>query len=56
MIERTVGPVIELVEKLSAEDPAKLSAFRKEYDILTNQFFYQNAVRQTYMLTRAIKN
>jgi len=56
MIERTVGPVIELVEKFSAEDPAKLTAFRREYDILTEQFLYQNAVRQTYMLTRAIKN
>lgn len=55
-VERTVGPVIQLVAKLSTEDPAKVAAFRSEFDVLAKQFFDQNAVRQTYMLTRAVKN
>lgn len=55
MVEQTVGPVTKLVKNLSAHDPAKVTAFRREYDILTAQFFDHNAVRQTYMMTRAVK-
>jgi SAM-dependent methyltransferase len=55
-VERTVGPVIQLIDKFSTEDPAKVDAFRREYDALAKRFFDQNAVRQTYLLTRAVKN
>ena len=55
-VERTVGPVIQLIGKLSTEDAPRVADFRSEYDALAKQFFDQNAVRQTYMLTRAVKN
>lgn len=55
IVERTVGPVIAVVDKVSAADPEKLSAFRLDFDALTAQYFDNNTVRQTYMLTRAIK-
>ena len=55
MFERTVGPVIKLVESLSASDPAKLAAFRAEYEALIAEYFEENTVRQDYLLTRATK-
>jgi len=56
--EKTAGPVIKLVETLSASDPAKLAEFRAAYDALTAQYFdaAQNIVRQDYLMTRATKN
>jgi SAM-dependent methyltransferase len=53
--ERTAGPVLKLVEALSASDPAKLATFRAAYDALTAQYFDRNTVRQDYLMTRAIK-
>ena len=53
--ERTAGPVIKLVEALSASDPARLSEFRREFDALVADYFSDNVVRQDYLLTRAIK-
>jgi SAM-dependent methyltransferase len=53
--ERTAGPVIKVVESLSASDPAKLAAFRAEYDALIVEYFEENTVRQDYLLTRASK-
>ena len=55
LTERTAGPVLKLVESLSASDPAKLATFRAAYDALTAQYFDRNTVRQDYLLTRAIK-
>ena len=55
MTERTAGPVLKLVESLSATDPQKLAAFRQEYDALTGEYFEDNAVRQDYLMTRTIK-
>lgn len=55
LTERTAGPIVKLVESLSASDPAKLAAFRAAYDALTAQYFDRNSVRQDYLLTRAIK-
>jgi len=54
--ERTGGPVVKLVELLSAGDPAKLAIFRDSYDALTRQYFDRNIVRQDYLMTRATKN
>ena len=54
--ERTAGPVVKLVETLSAADPAKLAIFRDTYDALTIQYFDRNVVRQDYLMTRATKN
>lgn len=55
MTERTAGPVLKLVEGLSASDPAKLAAFRAAYDALSALYYDRNAVRQDYLLTRATK-
>lgn len=55
MTERTAGPVLKMVEALSQTDPARLETFRCEYDTLVAPYFERNAVRQDYLLTRAIK-
>jgi len=54
-VERTVGPVLKLVELLSSKDPARLAQFRREYDALISPYFEDNIVRQDYLLTRAVK-
>lgn len=53
--ERTAGPVIKVVESLSASDPEKLAAFRSEYEALIAEYYEENIVRQDYLLTRAAK-
>lgn len=53
--ERTAGPVIKLVETLSASDPARLEEFRSEFDALAEQYFEMNTMRQSFLMTRAIK-
>ncbi len=55
MFERTAGPVIKLVETLSASDPARLSEFRREFDAVIAEYIHDNVVRQDYLLTRATK-
>ncbi len=54
-IERTAGPMLKLVESLSASDPSRLAQFRREYDALVAPYFEDNIVRQDYLLTRARK-
>jgi len=54
-IEQTAGPMLKLVEMLSASDPSRLSQFRRDYDALVAPYFESNIVRQDYLLTRAIK-
>lgn len=54
-IERTAGPMLKLVEMLSATDPNRLAQFRRDYDALVTPYFEDNIVRQDYLLTRATK-
>lgn len=54
-LEGTAGPVVKLVESLSATDPAKLAAFRSEYEALIAEYYEDNIMRQDYLLTRATK-
>ena len=54
-LEQTAGPVIKLVANLSEKDPAKLAAFRKEYEALASDYFEDNVIHQDYLLTRAQK-
>ena len=54
-MEKTAGPVIKMVESLSASDPAKLAAFRREYETLAAEYLEENVMRQDYLLTRASK-
>ena len=53
--ERSAGPVIKLVEALTAADPARLSEFRREFEALITEYFQDNLVHQDYLLTRAVK-
>ncbi|HLW99147.1 MAG TPA: methyltransferase domain-containing protein [Candidatus Acidoferrales bacterium] len=55
LTEKTAGPMIRLVENLSANDPAKLEAFRREYDTLAAEYFRENFMQQEYLMTRATK-
>jgi SAM-dependent methyltransferase len=56
LTERTAGPMIKLIENLSANDPARLAAFRREYDTLSTEYFHDNVMQQDYLMTRATKN
>jgi len=53
--ERVVGPLIKLVEALSASDPEKLAHFRAEAEALAAEYLEWNSLRQDYLLTRATK-
>jgi SAM-dependent methyltransferase len=53
--ERTAGPLLKLVEMLSASNPSKLAEFREEYNALVDEYFDGNTVRQDYLITRAVK-
>jgi len=54
-LEQTAGPVLRLVATLETSDPARLEAFRREYETLMAEYFEDNRVRQSYLMTRAIK-
>jgi SAM-dependent methyltransferase len=51
-MERSVGPMQKLVERLAAE-PEKLGALRAEFDALVAPYYAGNVVHQAYLLTRA---
>jgi SAM-dependent methyltransferase len=55
MAERTGGPLVKLVESLTATDPARLAAFRREFETIVADYFEDNTVRQDYLLSRATK-
>src|SRR5262249_40017894 len=56
-METAVGPVMRIVASLKESEPAKLAAFRTEYDALVALYFEptENILRQDYLLTRARK-
>jgi SAM-dependent methyltransferase len=53
--ERAAGPMVKLVETLSATDPAKLAELRKEFDAAVAPYHSGNVVQQGYLMTRATK-
>lgn len=53
--ERTSGQVLKLIQALESTDPAKLTEFRREYETLATEYFESNTIRQSYLMTRAIK-
>jgi SAM-dependent methyltransferase len=55
MLESSAGPVLKLVELLSAQDPDRLAAFRQEYEALAARYLENNLVHQDYLMTRATK-
>jgi SAM-dependent methyltransferase len=55
LMEKTVGPVIKLVETLRANDPAKLATFRTEIEATAAEYYHDNVVRQDFLMTRGTK-
>jgi SAM-dependent methyltransferase len=53
-METSVAPAIKVVETLSKE-PARLAQFRNDLEALVSQYFEDNRVRQSFLMTRAIK-
>ncbi len=54
-MERTIGPLMKLVEILSASDPTRLAQARAEFEALTAAYVHDNILRQDYLMTRAVK-
>lgn len=55
LMEKNIGPLTMLVERLAAADPGKLAALRSEFEELSARFFADNHARHDYLLTRATK-
>jgi SAM-dependent methyltransferase len=55
LMEKTAGPLIKLVETLSANDPAKLATFRQEIEATAAEYYDDNVVRQDFLMTRGTK-
>ena len=53
-LEAYIGPVSAVVNMLQSE-PDTLSNFRRELDNLLSEYFIDNGVIQSYLMTRAIK-
>jgi len=51
-MERSVGPMQKLVERLAA-DPEKLADIRREFEAMVAPYYFDNIVHQDYLLTRA---
>ncbi len=54
MMEVTAGPVIKLAATLAGE-PQRLAQFRGELEAIAATWFQNNRVRQSFLMTRAIK-
>ena len=53
-MELTIGPVAKAVETLSS-DPARLAEFRAEMESLVDIYLSRNQIKQSFLLTRALK-
>ncbi len=54
-VERAAGPILQLIERLSATCPDALQEFRQEFDAVVAEYLSDNVVRQRYLLTRGVK-
>jgi SAM-dependent methyltransferase len=54
LFERTVGPIIKLVESLKSE-PARLKEFRSAFRAIIDGYYCENQLHQSYLMTRATK-
>ena len=54
-LEAYIGPVSAVVEMLQS-DPETLAKFRLELDNLLSEYFIDNGVIQSYLMTKAVKN
>ena len=55
MMEKNAGPLSDLIERFS-EDSKKLKALRSDLLGLIETYFYNNFVKQDFLITRAKKN
>jgi SAM-dependent methyltransferase len=55
LAERTSGPVITMVKSLSADDPQRLEAFRREFEAVVSEYLEDNVLRHNYLMTRGVK-
>lgn len=53
-LDLTAGPVIKLQQTLKS-NPPRLAPFRAEFNELIGPYFKRNRIRQSFLLTRAIK-
>jgi SAM-dependent methyltransferase len=53
-LEAAVAPVTQVVTRLQ-DQPARLAHFRDRLDTLIGEYFSRNLVRQTFLMTRALK-
>lgn len=53
-IESSAGPILKVLENLGRE-PRRQAEFRAELDAIFAQYFFRNLVRQTFLMTRAVK-
>src|SRR5437867_8632791 len=54
-MEKTAGPILKLVDSLTATDPARLETYRREFEATVADYFEDNVVRQDYLMIRATK-
>ena len=51
-MERSVGPIQKLIEG-AAKDPQRLAVLRAEFEALAAPYYFDNMIRQEYLLSRA---
>ena len=54
-MEKNFGPATKLLQGLDASDPQKATALRRDMEELAAQYFENNAIRQGFLISRAIK-
>jgi SAM-dependent methyltransferase len=54
-VEGTLGPIVKLVEMLSASDPDRLAQLRSEFEALAAEYVEDNILQQDYLMTRGVK-
>ncbi len=54
LLEKYIGPIAATVRMLES-DESKLTLFRSEMDVLLGEYFVNNTVIQSYLMTRAVK-
>lgn len=54
LMAATAAPIMKVTEQL-ADDPARLEAFRAEFEAIAAAYFSDNQIHQTFLMTRAWK-
>jgi SAM-dependent methyltransferase len=54
-MERNPGPMARLLQNLEASDPSRAAEFRRDLAATVQPYFENNAIRQDYLLSRAVR-